>query len=641
MSLHSRMETEAKFVIPNASVFEKLRQVTRLGDFVLTPMGVQTVVDDYYDTPDKRLYRAGYACRIRNLRGKKYLGLKELTPPEGIVHRREEFEVEVEADSPDKWPDSEVKQMVQDITGGSPLNLLFTIRQNRHKYTATLNGRPIIEFSLDEVSMNESGLTDHYSLEAELLSGGSDQDLIRFTDALQAEFLLRPDNLSKYERGLAGVNAARYLAKKPGSMLKDEERHILTGLTQHENPHIARRAAIILMADADIPAADIASDLQLTVRTVRHWRRAFKEKGMAIFPEEVFTPPVLATKEKASPEPEQSSPSPTPDKKTAPKLPLPLRKKIGLKPTDTMAEAGRKVIGFHLARMLSHEEGTRLGEDIEALHDMRVAVRRMRAALGIFQSAYTGKTVKALRKGLKSITKALGPARDMDVFIEKLQAYRATLPEAEQAGLTPLLENWQAQRETARKAMVDFLDSGKYAQVKKTLLNFVKSKGEGDIPVQKDRPTPHQLRHLVPQLIYARYAEVYAYDVVLDSASLETLHDLRLALKAFRYTLEFFRELLGPEVKAVLAEIKHLQDHLGDLNDADVAIGILQQQLAEWENYQTGLPLAERQSPTALINFLTHKTEERHRLIVSFPEAWARFNTPEFRQNLALAVAAI
>src|SRR5262249_34583357 len=62
----------------------------------------------------------------------------------------------------------------------------------------------------------------------------------------------------------------------------------------------------------------------------------------------------------------------------------PRAKPVGVRADEPMAEAGRKVLRFHYARMINQEEGVRQGADIEAVHDMRVATRRQRAALGLF-----------------------------------------------------------------------------------------------------------------------------------------------------------------------------------------------------------------------------------------------------------------
>ncbi len=98
---------------------------------------------------------------------------------------------------------------------------------------------------------------------------------------------------------------------------------------------------------------------------------------------------------------------------------------------------------YHFAEMLRHEEGTRLGEDIEALHDMRVATRRLRAAFEVFGPAFDKQTLKVHLAGLRMTGRTLGAVRDMDVFMEKAQKYLQTLPEARQSGLDPLLEHWK------------------------------------------------------------------------------------------------------------------------------------------------------------------------------------------------------
>jgi CHAD domain-containing protein len=320
---------------------------------------------------------------------------------------------------------------------------------------------------------------------------------------------------------------------------------------------------------------------------------------------------------------------------------LPVRETIGLKPADTLAEGGRKVLGFHLARMLQHEPGTREGDDIEALHDMRVAVRRMRAAFRVFEAGFSKKTIKPFIAGLRATGRALGRVRDLDVFIQKLQAYQQTLPADEQSVLQPLLDSWRSEREQARQKMLAYLNSKKYLKFKQAFFEFVTSEGLGAKPIPTGVPVPYQLRHLVPGLIYERYEAVHAYEVVLDNAALDTLHQLRITFKQLRYALEYFEEILGDERKVVIEEVKALQDHLGDLNDAHVASELLRDFLVNWDHNQLHLPLAERQSPTHLVAYLNVKLAERHQLIVTFPQAWARFNHPKFRRNLALAIAVL
>ena len=134
----------------------------------------------------------------------------------------------------------------------------------------------------------------------------------------------------------------------------------------------------------------------------------------------------------------------------APRPAIVLLSAPGLEPDDPMSEAGRKVLRFHYRRMLYNEPGTRLGRDIEALHDMRVATRRMRSAFRVFGDYYQPKTIVGYIKGLKRTGRALGPVRDLDVFRVKIQAYVSSLPEPEQDSLDEFLALLERRREAAR-----------------------------------------------------------------------------------------------------------------------------------------------------------------------------------------------
>ncbi|MGD9099427.1 MAG: CHAD domain-containing protein [Anaerolineae bacterium] len=324
-------------------------------------------------------------------------------------------------------------------------------------------------------------------------------------------------------------------------------------------------------------------------------------------------------------------------------LPVPELAAPGLLPDDAMSEAGRKTLWFHFLRMLKHEPGTRAGEDIEELHDMRVATRRMRAALRVFGEFYEPGAMAPFNKALRRVARALGYVRDLDVFEEKAGHYLQTLPEAARDGLDPLIESWHGQREGMRERMMAFLDGKRYQKFKREFGAFLQTEGAGAVEpvVSQEHPVPFQVRHVAPRLIYTRYETVRAYETVLDNAQIETLHALRIDCKYLRYTLEFLREVLGPEVEDVITEVKAMQDHLGDLNDAEVAINILNEFLEEWDALQTNVPLIRRRSTEGIVTYLASRHAEKHRLVTTFPQAWARLNRQEVRRGLALAVAAL
>jgi CHAD domain-containing protein len=292
-----------------------------------------------------------------------------------------------------------------------------------------------------------------------------------------------------------------------------------------------------------------------------------------------------------------------------------------------MAEAGRKILRFHFAHMLNHEKGTRLGEDIEELHDMRVATRRMRAAFDVFSPFFKKKAVRNHLKGLRATGRALGRVRDMDVFIEKAQKYVETLPKAQRPGLEPLLTAWGQEQAREREKLLAH--------------DFTAPPDTGAWLDSKTDPQPDLVRHVVPVLIYTNLAAVRAYEAILPSATIEQLHALRIEFKKFRYTLEFFREVLGKQSREVIDDLKIIQDHLGNLNDANVACLMLREFIDNWEDRQVLLPLHDRQNPEPVLAYLAAKHAERHTLMITFPQVWAHFNRPELREKLALAVATL
>lgn len=321
-------------------------------------------------------------------------------------------------------------------------------------------------------------------------------------------------------------------------------------------------------------------------------------------------------------------------------LPMPKRlKSTGLQPWDPIPEAGRKVLRHHFAEMLANEDGTRSGEDIEDLHDMRVAVRRMRVALGIFEDFYRRKTLQRHLRGLRRIGSVLGEVRDLDVSLERAEKHQKDLPDAEQAGLEPLFRRWGQRRHQARDRMLEFLDGETYADFLSEFNLFIGTTGAGVRKRYRQGREPLLVRHAAPYMIYQMLAAVRAYEGVLAEATLEQLHALRIEFKRLRYTLEYFREVLGEPVSSIIKEIKEVQDHLGDLNDADVTCRTLSTFLHEWEAEQEELPLIDRENPEPIVRYLASKHAERHDLMVSFRQTWAKFIRPEVRRMLAEAVA--
>jgi len=305
----------------------------------------------------------------------------------------------------------------------------------------------------------------------------------------------------------------------------------------------------------------------------------------------------------------------------------------GVTAEDHIAEAGRKVMRFHLARMLEYEPGVRAGVDNEAVHKMRVATRRQRAAWRVFGEAFRKGRTKRYRDGLRETAGRLGTVRDLDVQLEAADAYRADLPVAEQRGLEPLLTAWRQHRDDARVLLLRDLDSPAFQRWVDDYVDFVRTEGAAVVPVGPVEP--HRVRDTAPSRVWAAYEGVRGYESVLRWADVPTLHELRIAGKWLRYSVEFVREALGADADPLIARVTALQDHLGLMNDADVTASMTRTFLLE---HAADLSAPET---AAIGRYLVDREKEVTRLRRTIGPTWRGVAGVQFRRTLGRVVAGL
>jgi CHAD domain-containing protein len=312
---------------------------------------------------------------------------------------------------------------------------------------------------------------------------------------------------------------------------------------------------------------------------------------------------------------------------------IPVGKTPGVTADDLHAEAGRKVLRFHLARMIAREPGTREGKDPEELHGMRVSTRRMRAAWRVFGDGFRdGRTAK-FQKRLRSVAARLGTVRDLDVLIDATEEFANNLPSGERDGLEPLIAAWRDQRDAGRRLLVRELDSDGHRRFVEDYRDFVLTPGADVRPV--DPTSPHRVRDTAGSRIWSAYERVRAYESVLKWADVPTLHQLRIEAKRLRYTLEFVREALGPEAPALISRVVALQDHLGAMNDAEVGANMARAYLVAHAG-----ELSDSQSG-AISRYLVAREREVARLKRSVGVPWRGVSGPTFRRALGRTLAAL
>src|ERR671913_470053 len=278
------------------------------------------ISDTYLDTEDWRIYQAGYALRIRRVKGKnraeatmKLLASEAEAP--GLRSRREISEpldsAEPEAFDDDSGP---VGKRIGALVGPKKLRTLFGIQTHRNTFGLILEGSEVGEVALDETNIPlENDAEPIHVMRVEIeVEPDAVLRLEPFVERLRDACRLSPASASKYEAGL------------------------------------------------------FARDL-------------------------------------APPGPPEFGPT-------------------GVDDSLTAGELAFRILREQFAVFLTHEPGTRIGEDPEELHNMRVATRRMRAAMKIFEGALPVRT-RAFRDSLKWVAGALGEVRDLDVQLERLEGW--------------------------------------------------------------------------------------------------------------------------------------------------------------------------------------------------------------------------
>jgi CHAD domain-containing protein len=593
------VEIELKYRLRQEAAGDRYLAADDIGGFhPISPVRSTQLEDRYLDTGDGALARAGFAARLRQTAKGTTVSVKSLARRggNGGAHRREELEGPADRTAgPRDWPASDARSLILEQCGDAPLVELVTIRQLRRKRKLQ-SADTIVELSLDEVdAVARSRVVDRFvELEVELVEG--DESALDPIDAVLADDPgLAISTGSKLEAALSAIQAsAGRRSKRAAAFL---------ALIEPEAPPVVEPTVEPVSEPDTAAAADAASSTEPAVADA----------------------PEAAHEQEPKPESEPAS-EPEAPRLVAGKTP-------GVLADDHIAEAGRKVLRFHLARMLAREAGTRDGVDAEELHGMRVATRRQRAAWRVFGDAFRAGRTRAHRKRLREVAARLGAVRDLDVLLEAADAYRSELPRAEQRALEPLLGGWRDHRDDARRLLIRELDSDGYRRWIDDYSEFVRHEG---LAVQPVSPTqPHRVRDTANSRILAAYEGVRAYEAVLRWADIETLHELRIAGKWLRYTLEFVREALGPEASLLIARVTALQDHLGLLNDADVTAHMARSYLVENAGELSQLESA------AIARYLVSREKEVARLRRTVGVPWRGVAGVSFRRALGRTIAGL
>lgn len=234
-----------------------------------------------------------------------------------------------------------------------------------------------------------------------------------------------------------------------------------------------------------------------------------------------------------------------------------------------LALASRMMLAKHTHKLYGHLPDVLNGDDPHAVHQMRVATRRLRASLQSTAIAYKSKPVDALGKQLRRLARALGAVRDLDVLLLRLREDVQYL-DSDRAEVEQRIEQFQAARDAAHSKLVGELLSKRTVRLLNKLNDFLLC--PLDEIQADDGGLPLLVRHHAGSAIWHEFEAVQRFETVMPQASSEQLHDLRIGCKHLRYTLELFEPALGRDAREIIKQVETIQEHLGHIHDADVAL---------------------------------------------------------------------
>lgn len=290
----------------------------------------------------------------------------------------------------------------------------------------------------------------------------------------------------------------------------------------------------------------------------------------------------------------------------------------GLMREDSALLGASKIFTFLWNEAWSQAEATQAG-DTDALHDMRVAFRRLRTALQNFEGDKDSPVLtKPLRRELKEwrsqigkLGEHLGAVRDFDVLIDYVRKFDAE----HTVGLDEFIETLAHERERHFATMIRKIARANAEEgIREQFARW--SMG---LPAARTK-TPHSLAEIAHIILPDRLEEALALGAVLKDDDEEAHHELRKSLRRVRYTLEMLAPCFDKPVKKPIKHLVEMQDLLGEMQDRTV--------LSEWVHQSF------KHAPDDIKTFAKHGDERHKELLHQVRELWNKREADGLWNNL-------
>lgn len=306
------------------------------------------------------------------------------------------------------------------------------------------------------------------------------------------------------------------------------------------------------------------------------------------------------------------------------------------KPGGGICIYGAEIMLKQLAAIQAELDGVSTADDIECIHRMRVASRRLRAAQELFDVCLPRKYVVGWEKQIRSITRSLGKARDLDIQIEAFREFQMTETQpAYLPGFRRLMTRLIQRRSRAQLKVHSTLSEFSTDQVIPRVQDIL-TRSFSHPWKASERSTP--LRLLAFWSVNEKLGSFLSYEpyVHIPERKLE-LHAMRIAAKKLRYTLEIFAPIYPDEFKSWLRSIREVQDQIGAIHDCDMWIDFLPEfleaeKLFAVEYYGHSRP-HYRIIPGVMV-FYQNRQSTRDRLYNHFGDHWDLLQKKRIWQRL-------
>tara|TARA_R110002096_G_scaffold316010_14_gene510414 strand:+ start:4488 stop:6074 length:1587 start_codon:yes stop_codon:yes gene_type:complete len=263
------------------------------------------------------------------------------------------------------------------------------------------------------------------------------------------------------------------------------------------------------------------------------------------------------------------------------------------------------------------------GRNIDAVHQMRIGLRRLKSLFSVFSIAIPKRITAPFKERLDVIGVPLGVARDWDVFVEeRLRPMLSEFPEEKL--FSDLQKVANRKRGYAYRKLRNAILSREYgATIIELNLWIVKQGWRGEMSKKELKALNRPVRSMAATILEKAHQGVMEQAGSLDLATDEEWHKLRLAIKKQRYTVDFFQSCFpGKPAKSYGKAARRLQDHLGKLNDVANASAHLEELAGQ-----------DEASPTHMVAIAFRGWQSRERTLLrdGIVEKWKAFATaPKF-----------